>query len=112
MVLDEDERLGSEQDVLDVLGRAYGEFPDLIAIPAAALGPRFFDLSTRIAGDLLQKFAQYRMRVAILGDLSAYVAASSALRDFVYESNRGGQIWFLADFDALDARLAQVAARA
>ncbi|MER5209775.1 DUF4180 domain-containing protein [Streptomyces sp. NPDC002838] len=26
---------------------------------------------------------------------------SAALRDFVYETNQGGHIWFLADFDEL-----------
>jgi hypothetical protein len=45
------------------------------------------------------------VRLAIVGDVSAYVAASTALRALVLESNRGNQVWFVADFDELDNRL-------
>jgi hypothetical protein len=34
------------------------------------------------------------------------LAESSALRDFVGESNHGGQLWFVADGDELARRLA------
>jgi hypothetical protein len=43
--------------------------------------------------------------VAIIGDIEAHPAASSALRDFVRESNAGRHVWFLPDQDELDARL-------
>ncbi|MEC3979225.1 DUF4180 domain-containing protein [Amycolatopsis sp. H20-H5] len=103
--------ISTEQDVLDALGWAYFEQPGLIAIPVEVLDVRFFDLSTRLAGDLLQKLVNYRPRVATLGDIAEHVAASPALRDFVSESNRGRQVWFLADLAELDGRLAQLAAR-
>jgi hypothetical protein len=45
------------------------------------------------------------MRVAILGDISARVAESSALRDFVLESNRGQHVWFVEGMDDLERRL-------
>ena len=51
------------------------------------------------------------LRLAVIGDISEQLAASNALRDFVWESNRGDQIWFLADEDALDEKLALRAAR-
>ena len=47
----------------------------------------------------------YRLKFAVLGDISEHVAASDALRDFVYESNNGRQIWFLPDEQALEQRL-------
>jgi uncharacterized protein DUF4180 len=78
---------------------------DLIAIPTARLGDDFFRLETRIAGEVLQKFLQYRHRVAIVGDISQHLAASSALRSFVIESNRGRDICFVANIDELRARL-------
>jgi hypothetical protein len=53
----------------------------------------------------MQKFVNYRMRLVVLGDISGYVASSTALRDLVYESNQGSQVWFVADLDELDARL-------
>lgn len=54
---------------------------------------------------------QYHLRVAIVGDISPYVAESTALRDFVRESNRGDQIWFVADSEELGRRLEQRGAR-
>jgi len=78
---------------------------DMIAIPTGRLGDEFFRLETRIAGEVLQKFLQYRHRVAIVGDISQYLAASSALRSFVIESNRGRDICFVPNMDELRARL-------
>jgi len=43
--------------------------------------------------------------VAVVGDIAAHVEAGDALRDFVRESNRGTQLWFVPDVDALRARL-------
>ena len=90
----------------DVIGDAWGHEATLIVIPAARLDPAFFDLSSLVAGEFLQKIVNYRLRIVILGDITAHLAESSALRDFVWESNRGTQVWFLADEAALDARLA------
>ncbi|RYG19765.1 MAG: DUF4180 domain-containing protein, partial [Chitinophagaceae bacterium] len=53
----------------------------------------FFDLSTKMAGEILQKFSNYKMRLAIVGDFSNY--QSQSFKDFVYESNKHGQINFV-----------------
>jgi uncharacterized protein DUF4180 len=93
----------------DALGLIHGEgvLEDAwIAVPAARLDPAFFTLSTGLAGELVQKFVNYRQRLAIVGDISGYVDGSAALRDFVRESNRGRQVWFVADADELARRLA------
>ena len=79
----------------------------LIVIPVECLDDDFFRLQTRIAGELIQKFVQYRRRLAIVGDISRHLAESSALRAFVYESNRGNEVWFLATREELEQRLAQ-----
>ncbi len=92
--------------VNDLIGATWGENIALIALPADRLDPEFFRLRSLLAGDVLQKFVTYRMRVAIVGDISEYVAASDALRDFVWESNRGEHVWFLPDAVALEAKLA------
>jgi tRNA1(Val) A37 N6-methylase TrmN6 len=55
--------------------------------------PEFFDLKTRIAGDILQKFTQYQMPLTIVGDFSKF--NSKSLNDFIYESNKGKQINFV-----------------
>lgn len=95
-----------ERGAADLIGDAFGAGAMMIAIPLARLGPDFLRLSTRVAGELLQKLVNYRFQVAILGDVSAAVATSDALRDFVVESNRGDTVWFLPDLAALETRLA------
>ena len=92
--------------VNDLIGATWGQNIALIALPADRLDPEFFRLRSLLAGDVLQKFVTYQVRVAIVGDISAYVAASDALRDFVWESNRGEHVWFLPDEAALEAKLA------
>ncbi|MFJ9607605.1 DUF4180 domain-containing protein [Kitasatospora sp. NPDC101176] len=97
-----------EQDALDVIGDAFGRGATWVVVPAARLHPDFFALRTRVAGGIVQKFVNYRVGLVVLGDIAAHVAASDALRDFVRESNRGDQLWFLADEAALEARFAEV----
>ena len=56
------------------------------------LDESFFRLSSKMAGEVLQKFVNYKMRLAIVGDFSHYT--SKPLRDFIYESNKGSQVGF------------------
>ncbi|MFF7591679.1 DUF4180 domain-containing protein [Kitasatospora purpeofusca] len=93
------------RDGMDLLGEAFAQDAEWLVVPAARFGPEFFTLGTRLAGEVTQKFAQYRVGLAVVGDLSAYTGASGALRDFVRESNRGRQLWFLADEAEFDARI-------
>ena len=53
----------------------------------------------------------YRLRLVVVGDVGGHVDESTALRDFVRESNRGGQLWFVADEVELAARLRATAPR-
>jgi hypothetical protein len=98
--------LRSGADALDLVAASYEHRADFIAIPAERLDAEFFTLSNGLAGEFLQKLVNYRLRVAIIGDLSAYTEASGALRDFVRESNRRPQNWFLATRAELHDRLA------
>ncbi|MHB1169893.1 MAG: DUF4180 domain-containing protein [Longimicrobiales bacterium] len=60
-----------------------------------SLGPGFFDLSSGVAGELVQKLVNYGIRIAaVVPDATTY---SSAFRDFVRESNRSGPIRFFND---------------
>lgn len=87
--------LASEADALDTIGEALRRQADLVVIPVGRLSPDFFRLASGLAGAMLQKFTNYQLRVAIVGDISAYTAKSAPLRDFVGESNRRGQVRFL-----------------
>lgn len=97
--------IGSPQSALDLLGEMYGSDAEWVVIPAPRFMDGFFRLRTRIAGEFIQKLVNYRQQLAIVGDIAAHVAASEALRDFVAESNRGRQVWFVEDLDELGRRL-------
>ncbi len=97
--------LASERDIGDFLGAAWAEDADLVVIPVARLSNDFFKLGTRLAGEVAQKFVNYRMQLAIIGDISRWSAESKALRDFVREANQGQALWFLHDMNALEQRL-------
>ncbi|MEV7357216.1 MULTISPECIES: DUF4180 domain-containing protein [unclassified Kitasatospora] len=97
-----------EQDAMDVIGDAFGRGASWVVVPVARLHPDFFTLRTRVAGGIVQKFVNYRVGLVVLGDIADHVAASDPLRDFVRESNRGRQLWFLADETELAARFTEV----
>ncbi|PKW15371.1 DUF4180 domain-containing protein [Saccharopolyspora spinosa] len=92
------------QDALDLIGASYAG-AEVVAVPASRLDKRFFTLGTRFAGEVMQKFVTYRVRLVVVGDISRHLAASSALRALVHESNKADHVWFVPDLDALDARL-------
>jgi hypothetical protein len=53
----------------------------------------FFILSSGLAGEILQKFINYGGKIAIYGDFSKYT--SKPLKDFIYESNKGRDVFFV-----------------
>ena len=65
-----------------------------IVLNKEAIIEDFFILSTRIAGDILQKIVTYQFQLTIVGDFSGYT--SKALRAFMAESNRGRDIFFVS----------------
>ena len=90
----------------DLVGDAWGYDASVVAVPVERLDPAFFQLSSGVAGEITQKIVNYRLHLAVVGDVSEHVAASDALRAFVVESNRGRHVWFVADDDELTQRLA------
>lgn len=61
----------------------------------SAICEDFFHLSTKLAGEVLQKYVNYHVKLAIVGDFSVY--SSKSLKDFIYESNNGRDVFFLPD---------------
>lgn len=64
-----------------------------IAIDKRLICEDFFILSTGLAGEVLQKFINYHLKVAFFGDFTRYT--SRPLRDFIRESNRGRDVFFV-----------------
>ncbi|GAB2590961.1 hypothetical protein GCM10027168_25290 [Streptomyces capparidis] len=94
-----------EGDVLDLVGNASYQGAHWVVVPAERFDEAFFRLRTRVAGDIVQKFVNFRLGLVVLGDISRHTADSEALRDFVRECNRGRQTWFLTDEEELRERL-------
>lgn len=81
-------------DGLDLLGNLYYQEFDKIIIHEKNITSDFFDLKNGMAGEILQKFSNYRVRLAIVGDFSKYT--SKSINDFINESNKGKQINFVS----------------
>jgi len=81
--------LAEDRNLSDLIGDLFGSGAEVVAVPLDRLGPDFLRLSSGVAGHLLQKLVNYRFQIAVVGDVSAAVAASDPLRDFIRESNRG-----------------------
>jgi len=97
--------LGSERDATDLIGEAFGHEANVVVVPADRVAADFYQLRTRVAGDVVRKFQMYRIRLVVLGDITEHLAASDAFRSFVHEINRGGDIWFVQDNEELAAKL-------
>jgi hypothetical protein len=83
------------QSALDLMATVrYQTDCERIALPKAAVAEAFFRLGTGLAGEVLQKFVNYGVKLAIFGDFSRYTG--KPLRDFIWESNRGRHVFFVA----------------
>ncbi|TDS64272.1 DUF4180 domain-containing protein [Myroides indicus] len=99
-IISDKEIIKHTEDALELLGNVYFQDIDKVIIHQKNLTTDFFDLKNKIAGDILQKFSNYRVYLVIIGDFSKFT--SNSLRDFIYESNKGKHVNFVANIgDAL-----------
>ena len=83
------------QSALDLLMTVKYEYGTKnIVISKDLICSDFFILSSGVAGEILQKYINYGGKIAIYGDFSHYT--SKPLKDFIYESNKGKDIFFTA----------------
>ncbi len=92
-VISEELIIQNTADALDLMGNIYYQGFDKIILHQKNISPDFFDLKNKMAGDILQKFSQFRVRLVIVGDFSDF--ESKSLKAFIYESNNGKQVNFL-----------------
>ena len=95
--------INNVDQALDLLGNASHKGVYKIVLNASQITPLFFDLKTGIAGDILQKFSNYNMQLAIVGDFSRY--ESKSLADFIRESNKAGRIFFVNTMEEATEKL-------
>lgn len=80
---------------LDLLMSAkYEAGTKYIVVDKKLIAEDFFVLSSGLAGEILQKYINYGGKIAIYGDFSHYT--SKPLKDFIYESNKGKDVFFAA----------------
>jgi len=91
------------QDILDLMANMDDHIRKVI-LHEHNFHPDFFNLKTGLAGDILQKFVNYSMQLAIVGDFSKYT--SQSLQDFIRESNQGNHVFFC---DSLESAFYQLA---
>ena len=101
---DEKYVISKTQDALDLFGELIPYNCTKIVIHESNLHPDFFILRTGIAGDILQKFSNYRIKVAFVGDFTKFT--SKSMQDFIRESNKGKSIFFLENLDTALNKLA------
>jgi len=96
--------INEPQDALDLMATiTHLHDCNKIVISESSITKSFFDLKTGIAGEILQKFSNYQTKLAIVGDFSNY--NSKSLKDFIFESNKGSQVFFLSDEEEAIDRL-------
>lgn len=104
----DDRVITDAQSALDLLMSAKYELGTKnILISKRLVAEDFFILSTGLAGEVLQKLINYGGRIAIYGDYSRYT--SKPLKDFIFESNKGRDVFFAATRDEALAMLAKQA---
>lgn len=95
IVCDNEKVIKDAQSALDLLMSAkYEAGTKNIVIGKNLIADDFFILSTGLAGEILQKYINYGGRIAIYGDYSHYT--SKPLKDFMYESNKGKDVFFVS----------------
>ncbi len=105
-VISEDVIIKTAQDGLDLLGDAYYQGYDKMILHMKNITSSFFDLKNGLAGEVLQKFSNYRVRLVVVGDFSKF--DSKSLNDFIRESNNGKHINFLQSRDEAIHRLSVI----
>jgi hypothetical protein len=83
----------NEQDAVPLMEELFGVGTSKVILHKENIAPEFFELRTGLAGAVLQKFVNYHLRLAVVGDFTNIT--SDSLKAFIYESNQGKQIFFL-----------------
>ena len=102
-VVSDETNITTVRDVTDLLGNADYQGASRIIVKEKNLDPRFFDLKTGVAGEMLQKVSNYHKKLAIVGEFEKY--NSDALNAFIVECNRGNSIFFVSGFETAKKNL-------
>lgn len=91
------------QDSLDIMANCSYMGASGMVLKDESINSDFFKLSTGFAGEVLQKYSNYKFSLIIIGDFSKY--SSKSLRDFIYESNKLKKILFVDSLEMAEELL-------
>jgi len=97
--------ISTAQDALDLMAECSYEGAQVMIVRRENIIPEFYDLKTRVAGEVLQKFSNYFFKLGIVGDFSN--VTSDSLRRFINESNRTGRVVFVSTLEEAQEMLAR-----
>jgi hypothetical protein len=92
-LVSDDILISKAEEGTQLLADLYYQGFDLIIIQSGQLNHSFFELKSGLAGEVLQKCSNWRMRLTIVGNFNE--VTSKSLRDFIYESNKGKMVNFV-----------------
>ena len=95
--------INNAQDALDMMVNAGYLDTQSVIMNEKHLDNSFFDLRSGLAGEILQKYVNYKMKLAIMGDFEKY--QSDSLNAFIVECNRGNQIFFVSNRETAISKL-------
>ena len=85
------------QDFLELLVWGMEQGANRFILGDSNFAPEFYDLTTGLAGELLQKLSNYSARLAIVGTFD--MVASNRFRELMAEANKGSQVHFARSRD-------------
>lgn len=88
--------IGKEQDALDLVGACMEQDTYRLMLRGEALSEEFFKLRNGLAGAVLQKFVNYRIKVAVV--LADPAQVKGKAKELLVESNKGN------DFRVFDSK--------
>jgi len=107
IVTSNEELITDVQSALDLMATvSYEAGCNRIVLNKSVICEDFFDLKTRLAGEILQKFINYQTKIAIIGDFSS--DSSKSFKDFIYECNNGRDIFFLSNEEQACEKLSRI----
>lgn len=95
--------LVSEREALELVAACGENTTHRLMIPAEVLPDAFFQLSTRLAGEVMLKLSNYRIRCAAV--IPAEISHRGRFGEMVLETNRGKQLRVHPDRAAAEAWL-------
>ena len=80
----------TEQNALDLISACFENDTNFLLIQAQALADDFFQLRTGLAGSVLQKFINYKIKVAVV--MTDQQRVKGKFKEFITEANKGNSV--------------------